>query len=551
MARSDPTDPGLPLKLEPCSNGEYIPSPASNIVKRTIAETNRIADSRSRRLGLSRRDFLRSSAGMTTMMAVLAACSAEEGQTGGQFDPTTSTSTSSSTTTSPPASSTSTTEAVAETEETMDDDAAEEALAAPEGEFIFDIQGHLLEYPDDAPGNPGFPQSNCGEAIPGDCYGIDHFFEAIFVDSETTMVMLSAIPFGNGALSNTVMQQAVDTAGRFGCSDRVLMQGESFPTSVGIDAMEAVAADFNINAFKTYTHNGGPEWRLDDATGNAYFEKVQEVGVPIVAVHKGLSGNNPASSPVDVGPAAVNHPDVDILVYHSGYENSSTEGPYSADADVGVNRHRTTARRTRDQLPPDDQPHLPRARLADLSTRLRANLRPNFAQRRSSSAATATGSNPSGKPLEVAMKKSPVYLHPPDSQRYCSPLYDDRRDLVPTTFPAPASRRRIGPCHLQLEQSSRSTHSRSHLRRAMRSLSDSPLACRASMGSRASRDSNCYGPPATPRPDGLSTPAGKIKRPTRHGETAIAPPKRTQHPRAKRPNRRSAWVQPCSNSKSK
>ena len=336
MARPDPTHPGLPLKLEPCSNGEYVPSPASSIVKRTIEETNRVADQRARRLGISRRQFLQSSAGMTTMMAILAACSSDEGQTGGQFDPTTtssSTSTSTSTT-----STTTTTEAVAETDETMDEDAAEEALAAPEGEFIFDIQGHLLEYPDDAPGNPGFPQSNCGEAVPGDCYGIDHFFEAIFVDSETTMVMLSAIPFGNGALSNTVMQQAVDTAGRFGCSNRVLMQGESFPTSRGIDAMEEVAANFNINAFKTYTHNGGPAWRLDDATGNAYFEKVQEVGVPIVAVHKGLSGNNPASSPVDVGTAAVNHPGVDILVYRSGHENSFTEGPYSRDDDFGVNR---------------------------------------------------------------------------------------------------------------------------------------------------------------------------------------------------------------------
>ena len=339
MARPDPAEPGLPLKLEPCSNGEYLPSPASKIVRRTIAETNRVADVRSRRLGLSRRQFLQSSAGMATMMAVLAACSSDEGQTGGEFNTTTSSSSTTTTSSSPASASSSTaTEAIDETEETMDEDAATEALAAPEGEFIFDIQGHLLEYPDDAPGNPGFPQSNCGEAVPGDCYGIDHFFEAIFVDSETTMVMLSAIPFGNGALSNTVMQRAVDTAGRFGCSERVLMQGESFPTSRGIDVIEEVAANFNINAFKTYTHNGGPAWRLDDDTGNAYFEKVQEVGVPIVAVHKGLSGNAAAASPVDVGPAAVNHPDVDILVYHSGYENSITEGPYSPDADVGVNR---------------------------------------------------------------------------------------------------------------------------------------------------------------------------------------------------------------------
>ena len=333
MARSDQPDPGLPLKLEPCSNGEFAPAPASRIVRQTIAQTNEIADVRARRLGMSRREFLLSSAGMTTMMTVLVACSSEAGQTGGQFDPTTTTSSSTSTT-----STTTTTDAAVETETTMEPEAAAEALAAPDGEFIFDIQGHLLEYPDDAPGNPGFPQSACGEAEPGDCYGIDHFLEALFVDSETTMVMLSAIPFGDGALSPEVMLRAIDAAGRLGCSDRVLMQGESFPTSVGIDAMEEVATNFPIRAFKTYTHNGGPPWRLDDDTGNAYFEKVQEVGVPIVAVHKGLSGNNIWSSPVDVGPAAVNHPEVDILVYHSGYENSSTEGPYSRDAAVGVNR---------------------------------------------------------------------------------------------------------------------------------------------------------------------------------------------------------------------
>jgi len=275
------------------------------------------------------------------MMAVLAACSEEAGQSGGQVNPTT-TSSSSSTSTSTTSTTSSTTNAPdpeVETEETMDEDAAADALAAPDGELIFDIQGHLLEYPDDVAANPpGFPQSACGEAEPGDCYGIDHFLEALFVDSETTMVMLSAIPFGNGALSPEVMQRAIDAAGRLGCTDRVLMQGESFPTSVGIDAMEEVASNYPIRAFKTYTHNGGPPWRLDDDTGNAYFEKVQEVGVPIVAVHKGLSGNDVWSSPVDVGPAAVNHPDVDILVYHSGYENGSVEGPYSREADFGVNR---------------------------------------------------------------------------------------------------------------------------------------------------------------------------------------------------------------------
>lgn len=336
MATQEPPDPGLPIKLEPCSNGEYVPRPPSPLVRRTIERTNAIVDDKARRLGMSRRQFLRTTLGATTTMAVFAACSREQGDVGGQFDPsTTSTTTTTANTTTAPE---------AESDVTMDEETAEEALAAPEEEYVFDVQGHLLEYPDDAPGNPGFPQSSCGEAQPGDCYGIDHFLEAMFLDSDTAMVMLSAIPFGNGALSPEVMQRAIETADRMGCSDRVMMQGESFPTSVGLDAMETVAANFPIRAFKTYTHNGGPPWRLDDDTGQAYFEKVQEVGVPIVAVHKGLSGNDVWSSPVDVGPAAVNHPDVDILVYHSGYESSLVEGPYDANDDVGVNRLITSVR---------------------------------------------------------------------------------------------------------------------------------------------------------------------------------------------------------------
>ena len=144
MAKPDPSDPGLPLKLEPCSNGEFVPQPASRIVRRTIEMTNRITGVRARRLGLTRREFLQSSAGMATMMTVLAACSSDEGQTGGQFN-TTSTTPPTTSTTSAPTSTT--TDPVAETETTMDPEAADEVLAAPDGEFVFDIQGHLLEYP--------------------------------------------------------------------------------------------------------------------------------------------------------------------------------------------------------------------------------------------------------------------------------------------------------------------------------------------------------------------------------------------------------------------
>lgn len=333
MARPEPPDPGLPIKLDPCSNGETAPPPPSPLAREVARRTRDAADRKARRLGMSRRDFLRSSMGAATMLSILAACSRESGQTGGDFavDRTS--------TTTGGGRSTTTVDGTADTPATMEPDAAEEAIGPFDEELIVDVQNHLLEYPDDSTASaPGFPQSSCGEADPRDCYGIEHFLELLFVESDTHVVMLSAIPFAPGALSPEVMERTIAAADELGCADRVLMQGESFPTSTGLDAMADVADRFPIRALKTYTHSGGPAWRLDDDTGDAYFAQVAAVGVPIVAVHKGLSGNNPASSPVDVGPAAANHPGIDILVYHSAYETGTAEGPYDLSVDVGVNR---------------------------------------------------------------------------------------------------------------------------------------------------------------------------------------------------------------------
>ena len=336
MARAEPPDPGLPMKLGPCGNGEYQPPPPTPLTRETVRRANDAVERNARRLGMSRREFLLTSMGAATTLSVLAACSRESGQRGGELvlDPERTTTSSGAPTSTAPPSSTS------EPEPTMDETAAEEAIGPLDDEFIFDVQGHLLEYgPGVEGGPPGFPQSGCGEADPRDCYSIEHFLDLLFVESDTHMVMLSAIPFTPEALSPEVMEQTMAAAAELGCEGRVLMQGESYPTSRGLDAMAEVAADHPIRAFKTYTHAAGPPWRLDDDTGDAYLAQVEALGVPIVAVHKGLSGNDPASSPVDVGPAAANHPDVAILVYHSGYETSLVEGPYEAGSTAsGVDR---------------------------------------------------------------------------------------------------------------------------------------------------------------------------------------------------------------------
>jgi uncharacterized protein len=125
---------------------------------------------------------------------------------------------------------------------------------------------------------------------------------------------------------------------------RVLVHGHGVPNvgdlSAALAAMEEESATYPLVAWKAYTHVG-PPWRLDDAdpaaaqVGEAFLTKVEELGIDVVCVHKGLSGGHPFSSPADVGPAAAAHPHLRFCVYHSGFESGVTEGPYQAGAPNG------------------------------------------------------------------------------------------------------------------------------------------------------------------------------------------------------------------------
>jgi len=340
MSREEPSDPGLPIKLHPVSNGEFFPPPPSALAKETVRRTRAVVGEQSRRAGLSRRQFLLSSMGSATMLGILAACSSEQSASTTSAGPGPSTTGPGGTFTIPP-------------EATVDPEAAEAVLGGDE--FIFDVQGHLLEYADGSQAPvPDFPQSNCGLDEVRDCYDAASFFELMFTESDTSAVVLSAIPFGGDVLSPDVMRSTVDTAERLCGTGRVFMQGQANPSTMApaeiVDSMERLAEDYPIVAWKTYTHAGGPGWFLDDRdpdapqVGEVLLNQAQASGIPIVAVHKGLNsvGSNPAnapySDPIDVGPAAARHPGVTIVVYHSGFDFGPPEGPYDETNRVGVDR---------------------------------------------------------------------------------------------------------------------------------------------------------------------------------------------------------------------
>jgi uncharacterized protein len=329
----------LPIKLGPCSNGEYVPPPMTPVEAETIRRTREAAETQARLLGMSRRTFLRSVSGAALMLLTLDATAraARAGAAGGRY--------------------------LLHPDAAGDLDAARAVIAG--NELIFDVQVHYLNFDLAQPGplNPGFsllPQRRCGEADERACFSVEHLFEEMFLKSDTSKIVMSAIPIpGDGnPLSIDDMELVKRIATELCGRGRVLVQGQTFPSigdaSAQRDQMAQLRQDHKIAAWKVYTHAGGPGWWLDDHDpaaaqgGKAFIENVRAVGPKIIAVHKGLrlvgGGNGSYASPVDVGPAAKANPDIKFVVYHSGFELGDTEGPYTdATADTGVNRLIKTA----------------------------------------------------------------------------------------------------------------------------------------------------------------------------------------------------------------
>jgi hypothetical protein len=303
VRRSERDDePRLPIKLAPCSNGEFAPPPASPRTLAAVRLARALCDESAARLGMSRREFLRTSMASAATLLAVAACSSDDDGTpsAGTFDV-------------PP-------------ESTTEEDVATTVLEG-DGSPILDVQQHLLEL-DGYEGGFGssFPQAGCGD---GDaCFDTQHWLDLVFGQSDTTMVVLSAIPvLGDpDPLSAEVMDAARRAADELCGDGRVLVQGHAQPNvgrlGAALDAMRAEADRYPIAAWKSYTHVGRP-WRLDDDTGEAFLALVEEIGPPIVCVHKGLGGD-----PADVGPAAAAHPDISFVAYHSGHEVGVAEGAW-------------------------------------------------------------------------------------------------------------------------------------------------------------------------------------------------------------------------------
>jgi uncharacterized protein len=101
--------------------------------------------------------------------------------------------------------------------------------------------------------------------------------------------------------------------------------------------MDELKEKWSVSAWKTYTQYGpgGRGYFLSDDVGIRFIEKARALGVKNICVHKGLpfgSRSYEHSQCSDIGVVAKRFPDVNFLIYHSGFVSTVAEQPYDRAA---------------------------------------------------------------------------------------------------------------------------------------------------------------------------------------------------------------------------
>jgi predicted TIM-barrel fold metal-dependent hydrolase len=386
------------------SNGEYFHEQTARerMIRRLILER---ADEAARKHGIDRRQFLASSMGVATSLSVInwvAACSSSKDRAaaaaggGGGFNPDGGgagasgsggggsgglSGASGAAATSGSAAAGSSAGVAAggagataghdtaaggggvggryTTGDPMDPACTSANMLDPSKEFVFDVQTHHIERVGNASYtnffNLGYPeQSACGKGLPG-CFQRDEYINVLFMQSQTSVAMLSAVPALDNELpiTNDEMAASRDYINQLAHSQRVLIQGQVLPNTglqKQLDGMQRLVETNHIDCWKVHTEWGpgnvwgnAPDgyWLDDMTTGIPFIEKARSTGVKVFCCHKGMPAplfNAEHCSPRDIGPVAKMYPDTSWVVYHAayGFGGGGTEGAYKMGSMTGI-----------------------------------------------------------------------------------------------------------------------------------------------------------------------------------------------------------------------
>lgn len=308
-----------PVPTQMISNGEFNPLPQTADQRKVESRIKELADKNGRRLGLDRRGFLRSACGMA------AAFVAMNDIYGRVFE--------------------------VNTAEAAEPDAAASRAAMTSKQFIFDDQLHFVrdDYPWDgilglakyAAQQDWNPELKNTKEFTLDFYKFDNFLKEIYLDSDTTVGLLSGAPFDDPNkwfLTNDQIKQAADTVNRIAGGKRLLFHSLITPKQPGwVEEVDRCIAEVRPTSWKGYTI-GDPlqpattryPWRLDDEQlMYPVYEKMVKAGITTICIHKGLLPADYATAfpntwqyatVDDVPKAAKDWPQISFVMYHSALQ---------------------------------------------------------------------------------------------------------------------------------------------------------------------------------------------------------------------------------------
>jgi predicted TIM-barrel fold metal-dependent hydrolase len=296
-----------PIPTRIASNEEFIPPPQTAQQREVETRLSELSDRAARRLGLSRRQFLRTGGGMAAALVAM------NQVFGPCYD-------------------------VAADEV---DDPKAFAEKWPKDQFVFDIQTHHVDisrewYEKTKDGRiaasfftmlrPGAKSTE--QAL--EQLNRAHYVKEVFGDSDTVMAVISGVPSRTWDKNPLPPDQMVATrqfVNDLAGSRRVLSHGLLRPNlgTSEFEEMERQVKELKIDAWKMYTgaELGEKAWFMDDEkVAYPFWEKTTKLGVKNLCVHKGLplgAFNEKACTPFDLEKAAKDWPDLNFIVYHSGF----------------------------------------------------------------------------------------------------------------------------------------------------------------------------------------------------------------------------------------
>src|SRR6202451_3423209 len=335
-----------PIPTQVLSNEEFIPRPQTKQQRQWEALIAELADEKSRKLGMARRDFMRTSMGMATAFL------ASNMVYGPNWD--------------------------VDAAETLEPAATEEKC--PKGEyFIMDVQTHFTD------GFAiGFRQmefvKNMGFHLKEDkdSYSFPNYVKEIFFDSETNMAIISGVPgkeinkdpksgrvlegrersnkagIFSRVLPSWLMSQSKKQLNDIAKSQRVLCQGNCAPNHYWnrktnkpdfpalYEQMEREVKVYGIDSWKWYCHTdpgfSGNGFRLDDEKlAYPFYQKSRELGLRRFSVHKGYASQSRTlghlAHPGDVEKAPKDNPDISFIIYHSAIKHGPNEPEFNTSFD--------------------------------------------------------------------------------------------------------------------------------------------------------------------------------------------------------------------------